>query len=110
MQLLVEHHVGSPYTNALESMSGITVQRCQDVFPPRTPDGEIAEFAENRDWVIFTRDDDFFKLAQSYDCGLIFMHQKHDLSPGQVADAIERIGQLHSDPSGIETSLPGQWI
>ena len=52
-------------------------------------DAEIAQFAENNGWVVFTNDDDFFVAGGDH--GLILYDQIEDPAPGNVVAAVEGI-------------------
>jgi len=61
MRLLCEAHIPTSYKNALSSESWTTVEDCDSIFASGTNDAVIANYAEQNDYVIFTRDAPFFK-------------------------------------------------
>jgi hypothetical protein len=44
------------------------------------------------------------------DHGLLLYDQLEDPRPGDVVQAVQRIGQVYTDPSTIVESIPGEWV
>jgi hypothetical protein len=109
MRILFDRNVEPRFVHAIESTPWATVTRSEDHFPPDAPDEDITDWAEANDWVIFTRDNDFFRLARDSDCGLLFLHKRRDPNPGTIADAVARIDAAYTDHEDIEEGLPGNW-
>jgi hypothetical protein len=61
--------------------------------------------------IIFTRDDDFFKLVRArYNCGLLFFRKGKGTTPGGIVEAVDTIRTAYTDHDTIEEGLPGTWI
>lgn len=71
-------------------------------------DAEIAAYAEENQWVVFTNDDDFFVAGGDH--GLLLYDQMEDPRPGDIVQAVQRIEQVYADPNGIVESIPGEWV
>ena len=109
MRVLFDRSVEPRFIHALESTPWATVTRSVDHFPPDAPDEDIMDWAETNNWVVFTRDDDFFRLARQGNCGLLFLHKRRDPNPGTIADAVAKINDAYTDHKNIEEGLPGKW-
>lgn len=108
MQILCDHHVPAKYISAFEDAAGITVRPVSDVLSPTATDHEIARYAEQNDWVVFTNDDDF--LLTDGDHGLLIYDQIADPPPGNIVDAVNRIDDAYESNEGILEAVPGEWI
>lgn len=108
MRILCDQNVPAKYVDALESTDDFTVATVEDVLQHDATDSEIAAYAEKNQWVVFTNDDDFFVAGGEH--GLLLYDQLEDPNPGDVVQAVQRIGQVYADPSNIVESVPGEWI
>ena len=109
MRILFDQNVEPKYIEALEREHWTTTDHCGNHFPDDAPDADIADFAEANDWVVFTRDDDFFRIASQRDCGLLFFHKQHNPQPATIAAKVEKISNAYSNHDNIREGLPGTW-
>jgi predicted nuclease of predicted toxin-antitoxin system len=110
MRILYERHLPPKYVGALESRDWATLEATADCFPPGADDSTIAEYAEENDCVVLTRDRDFFELAEDYDIGILYLDMFRIPKPGALTEAIATIDDSYSDHSDIAESVPGDWI
>ncbi|MFB6187846.1 MAG: hypothetical protein ABEI86_13405, partial [Halobacteriaceae archaeon] len=80
-------------------------------FSSGTNDPVIANYAEENDYVIFTRDAPFFKDIRDgvYQCGGLFLHMQQRHQASTIADAIKDIKTAYTDHSQIAENLQ-DWI
>lgn len=110
MRILFDRNVEPKYINAIAAIQDVTVEHVDDRLPQTANDREIVDLADREDWVVFTRDDDFFQHARGQGIGLIFFSKRHSTLPGKIATAIELIKDAYqSDYRQIEEGVPGQW-
>jgi len=99
MRLLRERHVPRSYTTALHDEPWTTVVDCGDLFAPGTNDSVIANYAEQNEYVIFTRDAPFFEDIRdgvSW-CGGLFFHMQKRYRASAIVDAIREIDAVYPD-------------
>ncbi len=101
MQILFDRNVEPRYITAIDSISGITVERADDRLPQTAPDNQIADLAAHESWVVFTRDDDFFKEVREREIGLLFFSKRQTTSADEIAAAAERIADAYSTSTQI---------
>lgn len=109
MRVLCETNVPPKYVDALEDESWTTVATTTDYLHPESGDSEIAEFAVSDGWVVFTRDTDFFEVAERHDVGVLFLHMKRTPSPPVVVSAVSNIADAYDTHAAIRESIPGEW-
>ena len=107
MRLLCDQHVARKYIQAFDQADGITVTTVAEELSPDASDTEIAVFAEESGWVVFTNDDDFFEQTASF--GLLVYSQIEDPRPSVLVDAVTVIGQAYESHSEILETVPGNW-
>ncbi len=111
MRVLFDRNVEPRYIDAIGAENWSVTERAADCLPETAPDRRVARYAEDHDMVVFTRDDDFFRLLRDrYRCGLLFFHQKHATSPAQIVTAVDNIRRSYTDYTEIEEGLPGNWV
>lgn len=110
MRILFDRNVEPRYIAAIASRSGMSVTRVDDRLPQTAPDRTIAALAERENWVVFSRDDDFFKKACHREIGLLFFSKQHNTRASEIATAVERIDDAYNDHTEIKEGLPGQWV
>jgi hypothetical protein len=108
MRVLCDQNVPAKYVKVLEPIDGLTVSTVEDVLQHDATDTDIATFAEQNQWVVFTNDDDFFVAGGDH--GLLLYDQLEDPRPGDIVQAAQRIDQVYSDPNDIIESIPGEWV
>ena len=88
-----------------------TTEFADDQFAQTAPDSRLARYATDNGMIIFTRDDDFFKLVRArYNCGLLFFRKGKGTTPGGIVEAVDTIRTAYTDHDTIEEGLPGTWI
>lgn len=110
MKILCEQHVPPKYLNALRSERWATVKSTSEEFDDDDPDDEIAVYAARNEWVVLTRDRDFFQLVSTYDCGVLYLDQRRDPFASDLVNSIREIKDAHTDYSDIAESIPGDWV
>ena len=106
MRILFDRNVEPRFIQAIEQEPWTTVEHVDNHFSQTAADSDLADFAEDGDWVIFTRDEPFFGRSKPRDCGFILLHQKHDPAPGVIVDTLRRIRESYSDYSNVRESVP----
>jgi hypothetical protein len=84
------------------------VSTVEDGLQHDATDAEIAAYAEENQWVVFTNDDDFFVAGGDHD--LLLYDQLEDPRPGDIVQAVQQIEQVYSGSSSIVESVPGEWV
>lgn len=111
MRLFFDRSTEPRYVNALAQEPWTTTVWCDSRFPQTAPDRDLAEFAQDNGYVVFARDDDFFKLVRhQYNCGLLYFRKGKSTAPGDIVTAVERVSNAYPDHTKIEEGLPGNWI
>lgn len=108
MRLLCDHHVATKYSNAFEVTDWITCERVAEVLTPDADDSEIAQYAIDHDYIVFTNDDDF--QAKHLDYDLITYEQIDNPTPGDVLEALQDIDETYTDDTLIWEHVPNGWI
>jgi len=108
MRILCDQNVPRKYFEGLERTDGITVTTVRDALEHDATDTEIAAYAEQNQWVVFTNDDDFFVAGGDH--GLLLYDQIEDPRPGDIVQAVQQIDRVYTDPSNIVESIPGDWV
>jgi len=108
MRVLCDQNVPAKYVTALQRAEGVTVATVEEVLQHDASDAEIAAYAEDRNWVVLTSDDDFFVAGGDH--GLLLYDQIEDPVPGDVVSAVRRIDRVYESPSDIVESVPGEWL
>jgi len=108
MRILVDQNAPRKYVEALRRDDSLTVITVEEALRHDATDAEIAQFAENNGWVVFTNDDDFFVAGGDH--GLILYDQIEDPAPGNVVAAVKGIGRAYQSHSEIVESVPGGWL
>jgi len=80
---------------------------CGDIFAPGTNDSVIANYAEQNEYVIFTRDAPFFKDIRDdvFRCGGLFLHMQQRYQASEIVDAIREIDAVYPDHMGIAENV-----
>jgi predicted nuclease of predicted toxin-antitoxin system len=86
MRLLCDHHVVTKYCEAFEATDWITYERIATVLSPDADDGDIAQYAVDHGYIVFTNDDDF--QAETLDYDLITYEQIENPTPGDVLERL----------------------
>jgi len=111
MRIFFDRNVEPRYIQALEQKDWSYTAFADDHFSQSAGDSNLAQYAEKRNLVVFTRDSDFFELVRHhYDCGLLYFHKRHTTSPSDIVSAVDKIRNQYSDFSQIEEGLPGRWV
>ena len=108
MRLLCDHHVPTKYLLAFEHADEITVTTVADELSAAASDEEIATFAAQDGWVVFTNDDDFFEQTASF--GILVYSQIEDPQPSDIVNAVIAIDQAYESNSEIIEAVPDDWI
>lgn len=108
MRLLCDQNVAQRYVDACAAVPDIQVTTVRDALDPRANDVGIATYARENGYVVFTSDDDFFRLAD--ECGCIYYHQPDAPPVGDVVGAIRRINDAYTDKRAIVEVVPGDWV
>lgn len=108
MRLLLDQNVPEKYRSAFEGADGITVSTVREELRQDASDTQIAVFAEQDGWVVFTNDSDFF--SEAGDFGRLFYSQLEDPTPGDVVQALQAIAYAYDDDSEIVEKVPNRWI
>jgi hypothetical protein len=108
MRVLCDQNVASKYRTAFEQTEYVTVTAVAEKLSHDAPDSEIAAYATDQDWVVFTNDDDFYTESPSH--GLLLYDQLEDPTPGVVLEAIEAIEASYERPDEIAEYVPDGWI
>lgn len=107
MRILCDQHVPTKYVRALQDESWVTVSTVREELSADASDAEIAAFAEEDDWIVFTNDDDFYGLDVSH--GLVVYSQLEDPRPGVVVDALEAIDEAFATTTDVRAVVPDGW-
>lgn len=107
MRLLCDRNVARQYTDAFVAAPDIHAVTVSDALDPRAADEDIATYAAENDYVVFTGDADFFALSET--CGCIVYHQERDPPVGDVLEGIRQIRDSYTDYSGVVEVVPGDW-
>ena len=111
MRILFDRNTPGAYIDAIEQRSWSTVECTDNLLPKDADDSRIADIAERNDWVVFTRDEQFFReLKNNRNCGALFFKMGRNDRASKIADAVERIESAYPDQSGIACGLPGGWV
>lgn len=110
MRVLCERHIPPQYSEALESEAWSTVSSTDGLFHPEATDETIARYAADNDWVVLTRDRDFFDPATRFGFGVLYLDMRRSPAPGIRVTAIKTIGDAYTDHEEILESVPGNWI
>jgi hypothetical protein len=107
MRLLLDAHIPTSFKRALTDESWTTVIDCSEIFAAGTNDPVIANYAEQNDYVIFTRDAPFFEDIRNgvYQCGGIFLHMQQRYQASAVVDAIAEVGAAYVEHSEIAENI-----
>jgi hypothetical protein len=108
MRILCDQNVASTYRTAFEQAESITVATVAERLSHDAPDAEIAAYATDHDWVVFTNDDDFYTESLSH--GLLLYDQLEDPTPGVILEAIEAIEARYERPDEIAEYVPDGWV
>lgn len=108
MRLLCDQNVAQRYVDACVAAPDLQAVTVRGVLDPRAADADIAAYASRHDYVVFTSDDDFFRLADR--CGCIYYHQPTVPTVGDVLEALRAIGDAYEDHSEIVEVVPGDWV
>jgi hypothetical protein len=108
MRILCDQNVHDKYVSAFRHDDGITVTTVETALSHDADDTEIVEYAETRDWVVFTSDEDFFLMDGAY--GLLVYDQIDDPSPGDVLTAVRRIAAAYESASDVLETVPDGWV
>ncbi|QIO25129.1 DUF5615 family PIN-like protein [Haloarcula sp. JP-L23] len=108
MRILCDQNAPAKYVAALQRVDGITATTVDEVLRHDATDVEIARFAEDNGWVVFTNDDDFFVAGGDH--GLLLYDQVEDPASGDVVAAVEAISRAYQSHSEIVESVPGDWV
>jgi len=108
MRILCDQNVPAKYVDAFQSTDSLIVTTVKDALQHDATDTEIAAYAEQNQWVVFTNDDDFFIAGGDH--GLLLYDQLEDPRPGDIVQAVQRIEQTYTDPNDIVESIPGKWV
>lgn len=108
MRILFERNIATKYISAFESEPWVDVEHCDDHLSATAKDEEIAKFASEKDFVVFTIDTDFFGVDA--DCGVLYFDQYSGVSPREVVEAVRKISERYADHSNIQESITGKWI
>lgn len=111
MRILCESHIPGSYVSALRNESWTTIEECPVRFSPGTNDADIAAYAEENQFVVFTRDAPFFgKIdADEYECGGLFLHMQHRYRPSAVVEAVADVAAAYLDHSEVAENLR-EWL
>jgi predicted RNA-binding Zn ribbon-like protein len=107
VRLLCDENVDQRYVETFQSTDWITVKTARDALTADASDETIGNFAEEREWIVFTADDDFLKFDP--DCGVVLYQQTDRPSPGTVVDALRAIDDAYADHRTIREFVPGGW-
>ena len=99
MRLLCDQHVPPKYLSAFANAKDVTATTVRDKLAADASDTDIATYAAEREWVVFTNDDDFYRSATVY--GLLVYDQISDPSPDEILDAVRAIEAAYDDPTAI---------
>jgi predicted nuclease of predicted toxin-antitoxin system len=120
VRILCDQNVGGQYIEAFHQTEWITVARLDEVLSIETIDTEIARYATQFDWVVFTSDKRFLvpdtpadidAMNQTeIDCGVIYYDQRQSPAPGTVIDALQAIAETYSNHSEINEYVLGGWV
>jgi hypothetical protein len=108
VRLLCDQNVAERYVTALASTPDFCVANVRDTLDPRASDPDIAAYAAAEGYVVFTSDDDFFRLAA--DCGRVYYQQAAQPPVGDVRTALRAIRDAYADTSEILEVVPGGWV
>ena len=108
MRILCDQNVPAKYVTVLRRTDGITTTTVDEILRHDATDVEIARFAEDNNWVVFTNDDDFFVAGGEH--GLLLYDQVENPVPGDVVAAVKAISRAYESDSEIVESVPGAWI
>ena len=106
MRILFDRNVEPRFIHAIDQESWTTTDHVDNHFSQTAPDSDLADFAEDRGWVLFTRDAPFFGRSKARKCGFLLLHQSRDPSPGTVVASIRRIRDSYPDHTNIYESVP----
>lgn len=109
MRILCETNIPPRYVEALEEEGWTTIATTTEYLHPEADDEIIAEFAATNDWVVFTRDTDFFEVTKQHELGVLFLHMTRTPSPSAVVSAVSAIANAYDDHAEIHESIPGGW-
>ena len=111
MRILFDRNTPGRYIDAIAKRPWSTVERSEDLLSKTAPDSDIADLAERDGWVVFTRDERFFKQMKDHrNCGSLFFKMGRNDRAGEIADAVENIKNAYPDESSIACGLPGGWV
>lgn len=110
MRVLFDRNTPGKYANAIAQRPWSTVEQTDNILPKTAPDSDIADHAEQNDWVVFTRDEQFFReLKQNRACGTLYFKMGRNETPGTIADAVASINSTYQNQSNVACGLPGPW-
>jgi predicted nuclease of predicted toxin-antitoxin system len=109
MRLLCEGHIPTRYRQALASEDWTTVRETTEFLAPDAADVRIARFAARSDWVVLTRDLDFFRLVEDHGCGVVYLAMTRTPTPAALVAALRSIDAAYDDHSRVAESVPGGW-
>jgi len=108
MRVLCDQNVDQQYVDALVAATDFTVLTVRAALDPRATDRDIAAYAAAKDYVVFTSDDDFFRLESA--CGRCYYVQSDAPPVGDVLTALRAIRAAYDDHGKIVESVPGGWV
>jgi predicted nuclease of predicted toxin-antitoxin system len=80
----------------------------REVLDPRATDPDIAAYAAEHGYVVFTSDDDFFAL--DVNCGRIHYSQEETPDAGDVLTAVSVIADAYDEHTEIVEHVPDGWV
>lgn len=101
MRLLCDQNVDHQYVDALVAATDFTVLTVRAALDPRATDTAIAAYAAANDYVVFTSDDDFFRVDHA--CGRCYYVQADAPPVGDVLAAGS--GYTTDSPPGRDCSI-----
>lgn len=108
MRLLCDQNVAQRYVDGFADTPEFDVATVSVVLDPRVSDLDIAAYARQHGYVVFTSDDDFFAL--DCPCGFIYYQQAARPPVGDVLAAVRAIRDAYADHSTIAEVVPGGWV
>lgn len=108
MRLLCDQNVDQRYVDAFVAENDFSAVTVRAVLDARASDPDIAAYATANEYVVFTSDDDFFRLDTA--CGRCYYLQTDAPPVGDVLAALRAIRDVYDDHSEIVESVPGDWV
>lgn len=108
LRLLCDQNVARRYVSGFRSASDFAVATVRERLDPRAADPDIAAYAAENGLVVFTSDDDFFRIDTQ--CGRIHYAQEAAPDVGTVVDAVRAVADAYDDHGLISEHVPDGWV